>query len=121
MYKTATVQRQYQRDWINARKKSFLKRMGPCVFCGTSENIEIHHIDPERKGSHRIWSWSRDRILEELKSCVPLCRNCHVKFHALQKRKPLVHGTVHAYDQYACRCDECKSAKAAYRKMHEFK
>ena len=109
----------YQRKWIAGRKEYYKTKMGPCLFCDTEENIEIHHLDPSRKESHKIFSWREDRIEAELKQCIALCKGCHKKFHDLLKRKPLEHGTLHGYQSYGCRCVECKKARSDYYHRNE--
>jgi len=113
---TVEEQREFQRKWISERRQKYIDEMGPCFFCGTTEDIQIHHIDPEEKETHRIWSWSDTRIRTELKKCVPLCRSCHNKLHGIYRRRPLVHGTAHAYRNYFCRCDQCRKAVNLYKK-----
>jgi len=108
--------RQYQRDWIKARKAAKLKNFGPCVFCWSDQNIEIHHIDQESKESHKIWSWEESRLDMELSKCVPLCKSCHDKLHGLLRRRPIKHGTISGYVNHRCRCEACKKARADYRK-----
>lgn len=104
---------------MKKRRKKHLSERGPCIFCGATVNLEFHHLDPEEKESNSIWSWSEKRILEELKKCVVMCKHCHKTFHGILKRRPLVHGTCHAYRVYGCRCDRCRSAKAAYDKQYK--
>jgi hypothetical protein len=110
-YKDKDQQRAFQLNWITARKRKYLEQLGCCFFCGSHDNIEIHHVDPETKEHHAIWSWSDDRIENELRKCVALCHECHVKFHLLEKRRNIQHGTCSAY-RHGCRCDDCKAAKA---------
>ena len=60
---------------------------GSCVKCGDSRFyvIEFHHIDPTTKSftisdgqkAHK----SKEDVLNEVKKCVCLCRNCHKEFH----------------------------------------
>lgn len=98
--------RQFQREWLKKRKKEDLEKLGPCLFCGSVENIEIHHIDPDKKISHGIWSWSEKRKNDELKKCVSLCNRCHRLFHALVRKIPVEHGNT--MYKWGCRCEECK-------------
>lgn len=119
MFDRSEYQRPYQRKWLKERKEKYKPILGTCMFCGTAENIEMHHIDPKKKESHKIWSWSKERLLDELKQCVGMCHACHKKFHDLLQRKPLVHGTLHGYHKYGCRCDACKKARADYYREKE--
>jgi hypothetical protein len=41
------------------------------------QNLELHHLDPEAKTSHKIWSWSPAKLRRELDKCIALCRDCH--------------------------------------------
>lgn len=50
---------------------------GPCKKCGSTENLELDHINPEEKVSHSVWSWTPRRRELELKKCRVLCRKCH--------------------------------------------
>jgi len=106
--------RNYQLDWMKDRRKNFIEKMGPCVFCGETEfeKMAIHHLDPNEKIDHKIWSWSPERIESELIKCVSMCQKCHRQFHALLMKKCPEHGTLHAYGQYKCRCEKCREAKA---------
>jgi hypothetical protein len=114
-YKDKDQQRAFQLNWITARRRKYIEAMGACFFCGKSWDIQIHHRDPKKKFTHRIWSYAEDRIELELKQCIALCKHCHDKFHALEKHRHIEHGTTTAY-RYGCRCNECKNAKhKAYR------
>ena len=61
---------------------------GKCSTCSYNKCIaalEIHHLQPELKSSdfHNFKRWNRERLLEELKTCVLLCANCHREAHHL--------------------------------------
>ena len=109
---TGQKKREYQLGWMMDRKQEYMDKLGPCYFCDTTENLEIHHIDPESKESHKIWSWSKERIEKELMGCVVICGGCHKKLHKILNKK-IVHGTRLIYRK-GCRCDECKKAKSEY-------
>ena len=113
------AKRLLQRTWLTKRREEFLTPMGPCYFCGGTERLTIHHINPEEKISHKIWSWTVERIKEELKKCIVLCEDCHNKYHRLQKIKPFRHGTWVAYQKYKCRCDECRAVRSSYYQEKE--
>ena len=100
----------YQRKWRSDRRQHYMDKLGPCYFCGTMGNREIHHVDPSEKDSHKIWSWKPERIEKELLKCIVLCRDCHIKLHKLMRRNPLVHGTLYGYQVYKCRCPLCTEA-----------
>lgn len=55
----------------------------------------------------------------------PFCSTeCAKKFHgvhfaapeAMNVKRPIVHGTVHAYANRKCRCDKCVAANNEYKK-----
>ena len=86
-YKDAGKKRVFQLNWITARKRKYIEQMGCCVFCGSLDNIQIHHLDSSTKWSHRIWSYSQDIVELELSKCIALCGHCHGMYHALLRRK----------------------------------
>lgn len=75
------------RNRMNARFNFINSLKQPCVKCGDSRFyvIEFHHIDPTTKlftisdgqKSHK----SKEDVVNEVKKCVCLCRNCHKEFH----------------------------------------
>ena len=75
-YKDKAKQLEYQRKWMAARRAEYFDGKS-CVTCGSTESLELDHIDPATKVSHRIWSWSTERREAELAKCQPLCRDCH--------------------------------------------
>ena len=119
MAKDKDWMKNYQLKWMMDRKAKYLdgKR---CFFCGSDREIEIHHIDPGEKESHKIWSWSEERIENELKKCIFICCDCHSKLHALARRIPLIHGTLNGYDKYKCRCALCRAKKQYHRVKHRY-
>lgn len=77
---TGDAKREYQRQWVAERRLKGLNLLGgKCVQCGSSEKLEVDHKDPSSKISHRIWSWSWQRIEDELSKCQLLCRACHIR------------------------------------------
>lgn len=60
---------------------------GSCRSCGYDKypcSLQIHHTDPDLKDPNftSLRSWSEERIIKELETCVLLCANCHSAFHA---------------------------------------
>lgn len=102
--------REYQRQWLAQRKQVWFDENGPCVSCGSWKDLELDHIDPSSKVTHRVWSWSQERRDEELSKCQVLCRSCHLaktKQYRLDNAKPC--GTRIKYER-GCRCDDCCEA-----------
>lgn len=107
-YKDKEKKRQYDRERIQKRRAKWFLEEGPCRKCGSAENLEVDHIDPSTKVSHRIWSWSEERLYEELAKCQPLCKNCH-KNKTSDQISVKEHGTT--MYQRGCRCRVCTDAK----------
>lgn len=78
-YKDLNIQREYQNRWVQNRRLEWLKENGPCVDCGGIENLQVDHVDPTQKITHRIWSWSKERRDKELLKCLVRCKECHVE------------------------------------------
>ena len=99
-----------QRDWQNAdikrKRLAWLALNGPCQKCGSSDNLEVDHIDPAQKVDHKVWTWKRVRRDVELAKCQALCRDCHKKKSAEYSRRPLSHGSA-GYGR-GCRCEVCR-------------
>lgn len=78
-YKDPDKQRLFVRTWMADRRRAWLHANGPCKRCGSRQNLRVDHIDPKTKKSHKVWSWSEKRRLEELAKCQVLCLACHRK------------------------------------------
>jgi hypothetical protein len=109
-YKDPDTQRAYQAGYLAGRRQTWLQENGPCKECGSWERLELDHIDPAEKTTHRVWSLSREDREAELKKCQVLCHDCHRAKTNAQLAKPLVHGTRNGYTQHGCRCDPCREA-----------
>jgi len=71
-------------EWLTEYKKQ-----QQCSKCGDDRYyvLDFHHLDPTQKDievSNAICS-SITRAEEEIKKCIPLCRNCHSEFHHLER------------------------------------
>ena len=60
---------------------------GKCRVCEYDKyigSLDIHHLDPNIKDKDfkNMRGWCKERILNEIKNCVLLCRNCHAEVHA---------------------------------------
>jgi 5-methylcytosine-specific restriction endonuclease McrA len=109
-YANREQQRQCQRQWTAKRRREWLAAHGPCVKCGSPDELEVDHIDPAQKVDHRIWSWAEPRMLAELAKCQVLCRRCHLA-KTLASRTQRQHGTLTMYQRERCRCEPCREAK----------
>jgi len=105
-YKDKKKQSEYQVCRMKRRRTKWLNEHGPCVYCGSKEDLLPHHKNPDLKVSHRIWSWSDERLETELEKCVIVCAPCHRIYH-----NPEQHGTPARYKK-SCRCLDCKVAKS---------
>jgi 5-methylcytosine-specific restriction endonuclease McrA len=101
-------QKEFVRLWTKARRKKWFSENGPCVRCGSKKKLELDHIDPSKKVSHSIWSWSKKRRDAEIKKCQVLCKECHLKKTIKSHRRPITHGNA-GYKRF-CRCRICKRA-----------
>ena len=73
------ARRKYNRAWMARRRKEWFDVNGPCVDCDSWDALELDHVDPNVKVTHRVWSWRLDRRQEELAKCVARCNECHKK------------------------------------------
>jgi hypothetical protein len=75
--------RDYHKKWYVAvmkkRRAQWFADNGPCVDCGSSESLEVDHVDPSTKVNHLVWSWSEKRRVAELEKCQVRCHKCHKK------------------------------------------
>jgi hypothetical protein len=57
-----------------------------CVCCGEKELccLDLHHRDPSEKEFtiSQYRTIAVERLLEEIKKCIVVCKNCHAKIHA---------------------------------------
>jgi len=118
-FSSVEQKREYQRNWCQKQRLEFFTDKS-CVMCGSSDNLELDHIDPDEKVSHRIWSFSLKRRDEELTKCQVLCNTCHKtktkKFLSELFTKPVQHGSRYAYKHHGCRCELCSNFYTTYRR-----
>lgn len=106
--------REYMLKRYHTRREQAIEKLGgKCAICGTTEDLEIDHIDPSTKSMDlgRAWSYSQKRYDKEIELCQLLCYDCH-------KTKS---GNEHSVDhgkgltgKRNCYCDLCKPLKRAY-------
>ena len=120
-YKDPDKRREWQREWIARRRREWVTQNGPCGHCGSTENLEVDHIDPSTKtmNSTMVWSLSAAKREAELAKCQVLCHDCHLAKTLREKTKlPLPpHGTKARYSRHDgnhCRCELCCAAGREY-------
>lgn len=107
-YMRQYMKKRYEQRFIGAKEA----RGGKCALCGSSENLEFHHRDPENKefDVSRIWNKPGSVFEQELEKCDLLCEVCHKKQHSAREK----HGTLSCY-RY-CKCEICRQANAEYKR-----
>lgn len=108
--------REYQRDWIAGRREAFFAGKS-CAACGSKERLELDHVDPSLKVTHRIWSWSVARRNAELAKCQVLCAGCHLR-KTVSESQTARCGDASMYRR-GCRCDRCKFSQRL--RMREYR
>lgn len=114
-YKDKEAQREYQRQWVAKRRAEFFADKS-CVLCGSTDRLELDHIDPSAKVSHRIWSWSEARRSAEIEKCQILCYYHHQEKTSKDKASRVVHGSYVMYTYRKCKCTECRAWKSLENK-----
>jgi hypothetical protein len=108
----------------NFRVKALEFLGGKCVECGTTNCLEIDHVDPETKSCEpaRLASLTWEKAVAELKKCQLLCDRHH-NVKSIRERGQLsarvVHGTISSY-RY-CKCDLCRKAKSESNKSQRLR
>lgn len=112
-------QRVYQLERYHRRRAEAIRILGGrCVVCGTTDDLEIDHINWRDKSFHigRLWSIAYDRFLDEISKCQLLCEDHHKEksSHESLDRRPITHGKEWAAIHYQCQCEECIEFKELY-------
>ena len=99
---------------------------GKCVICGRTESLHVDHIDHTTKSFNIANNWGRawSHLEPELAKCQLLCAEHHLEKSRSEgslakgwtNEPRQVHGTLHSYTKYKCRCDGCKKAKSVAMK-----
>jgi 5-methylcytosine-specific restriction endonuclease McrA len=114
---TLAYHRHYNRNRYHRWREDMITELGgKCIKCGSKENLQFDHINPDSKkfGIGHIWSLSKERQYEEIRKCQLLCSKCHrlkTNKELTKKARPLsvMHGTATGYQKFRCRCDSCKA------------
>lgn len=118
-----------RREEINRyhkRRAEIMDKLGgECALCGTKEDLEVDHINPELKsfGIAKKWSAAPEKLDAELAKCQLLCGPCH-RDKTIQEehwrsnpqcQSRLIHGSVWTYKRHKCRCEVCVSSYAKHK------
>lgn len=111
-YKDPADKAAWQKRWQTKRRAEFFNGK-VCAECGGDEQLELDHIDPTAKMTHRVWSMSDARREAEIAKCQVLCYDCHKRKSREQLPitrgfKAFRHGTAAMYKEHGCRCGKCK-------------
>jgi hypothetical protein len=99
-YKNPDLQRKFTREWMARRRQDWFQKNGPCRRCGSWLDLELDHIDPTKKVTHRVWSWKKEKREAELRKCQVLCYECHKKKSLEDHRKLVTHCPAgHPYNE----------------------
>lgn len=61
--------------WKKKRKKALKRDRGRCTRCGSTRNLQVHHL-------------TYDRIFKErLSDLTTLCAKCHMREHGLTRKR----------------------------------
>lgn len=119
------------KSWRKATKQRMIDAMGgKCQCCGynrCAESLDFHHIDPAQKeislGSIRANPKAWGHIVNELRKCILICRNCHGEIHYMGRQLPESYTRFdERYADFvnnqdlATPCPHCGRGKASNRK-----
>lgn len=76
-------------EWKRNQKKREKERFNlyieslktECLFCGTTEDLVFHHVNPNEKKIDVGSGKSKKSANEEVVKCWCLCEGCHTKLH----------------------------------------
>lgn len=110
---TGEAKREYQRKWVAKRRQDWIDSQGGCcAMCGSTDRLEVDHIDRSTKKYNPAGIWSRSAVVREaeLAKCQVLCYEHHLEKSIAEGpewKGVAEHGTHSMYTQ-GCRCEECK-------------
>jgi|SRR6516164_3517982 hypothetical protein len=120
---------EYDRGRYQAAKQQLIELLGgKCQVCGTTEDLQFDHVDPELK-SFTItgrWNRSQEELQAELDKCQLLCGPHHREKTKADGRlgggwnklpeDAFRCGMARTYLKRKCRCGPCKKAHSLYKK-----
>lgn len=116
--KTREERNEYMREYMKRRYHQLRAEAveilgGKCAVCGTTEALEIDHVNrsDKRIDLGKITSVSRARFMEELKVCQLLCEEHHQRKTSRESSVPHGGGKT---GKRNCLCELCRPLKNAY-------
>ena len=70
----------YFESLVYRHKRHVGNLTGPCIICGSPDNIELHHIRA-LKGISKKRNWLSITMANFSRKQVPVCKSCHIKIH----------------------------------------
>jgi len=70
----------YFESLVYRHKRHVGNLTGPCIICGSSEKIEVHHIRALKDISKKR-DWLSMTMAKFARKQVPVCKSCHIKIH----------------------------------------
>lgn len=99
---------------------------GVCVVCGSTEQLEIDHVNWREKSFPvgQLWPVKKlPEVYRELDKCQLLCKDHHLEKSSVDQREiaaemrsPFKHGTTYSFMKAKCTCDECKVARDEFNR-----
>lgn len=101
------------------REAAIVSLGGKCAICGSTDNLQFDHRDPNDKTFDiaKIWLHSKKKLMQELTKCQILCKSCHEDKSISDlghKKARGTHGTLSSH-RY-CKCELCRKAHSEYVK-----
>ncbi len=106
----------YRTEKAARNRSDWISKNGPCKHCGSTDNLQVDHIDPKTKDvnlSRKLFFVSKQRMESELLKCQVLCKPCHHKKSCfeLPNNGQWIHGP-NCYKRHKCKCRICKDGHA---------
>lgn len=106
--------KEYHREYYKKRRQEILDYLGgACVVCGTSDSLEVDHINKTEKSFNISKKMSVKNNSTELDKCQLLCQKHH-REKTSRENSGFTHGTRHGYMNHRCTCPKCSAAKRAW-------
>ncbi len=109
---------EYERLRYHQRRAAEVDALGgKCAQCGSTEQLEFDHVEPEDKSFNvaERWSIGLGSWHAETSKCQLLCRDCHQEKTLAWHAQRAAHNRWR-YQKHGCRCDECRADYSAYRR-----